>query len=112
MKTNNLLRLVKQYFQEGYFDTNIREILSTEGSTFNDEQIDYMWDYVFKIQNELVKSRADTMTMSTMKREIGRLIGVQMDIGYASSPVGKKDLYKIYMFITSLPKEYLKDRMS
>lgn len=111
MKTNNLLKLVTDYFNEGYFDTRIRQLLKQ--TQFSDDEIDYLWDYVFKIQKRVLKGKAEALTMQTMKKEIGRLIGNPLSAsGYAGSPVGKNDLYKIYQYITSLPEEYLKDRLN
>ena len=108
MKTNNLLRLVKEYFDEGYFDGQVRSIL--EKSTYTDEEIDYMWKYVFKIQRRVLKSQGNVLTMSTLKREIGRMTGIRLSDNYTNT-VSKDDLFKLYQFITSLPSEYIKDRL-
>ena len=47
-----------------------------------------------------------------MKKQIARLMGVELSGGnYNGNTLNKSDMYKIYVFITSLPKEYLKDRL-
>jgi len=110
MKTNNLLKLVKEYLDEGYFDSRVRELLKQ--SSFTDDDIDYLWDYVFKIQTKVLRTKEETLTIGLMKKQISRLIGVEFSgSGYNGSTVNKADMYKIYVFITSLPIEYLKDRL-
>lgn len=109
MKTNKLLKLTKQYFDEGYFDSRVRSLLNQ--SEFKDDEIDYLWEYIFKIQKKVLKTQGDSMNMSTLKAQISRLIGVDLSSNYTNT-VNKSDLYKIYMYITSLPEEYLKDRLN
>ena len=111
MKTNNLLKLVQEYFSEGYFDSNVRDLLTN--TSFIDDEIDELWDYVFKIQSMIMRSQKDTLTVTNMKKEVSRLIGVPLSGGnYNGSTVNKDDMHRIYQFITSLPKEYLKDRIN